>query len=700
MKKVIHNNLYMLKIFFKTVPQYSFCYAFFRITRSVLFNTVGNVLFIQYIVRSVEFVIAHPEETQKIVSQLIIATCIYYGLVLLLNTIIEGIINNSLEKGAEIKIQHVFAKMMFEKSSSVDLGCYDDQKYYNNLVAANNESNTRAWNTYKNFVKLIENSAVLLSLFYIIRSLDFVVFILAVIINVLSSLFQMKLNRINGELYNKTMPYHKEIDYANRMFFLKQNAKDIRMTNIGCVLLGKLKSSSERLNEIHTAYGTKKMMLCSQDNLVKKIFGDFATLFYLAFMVLVKSAYSFDVMTALWNAYGTVKGSMNHFVNSIRELHSNSIYIEKFISFMEIENHIISKNGIILEDRTVSEKRIISEDDAASQNDTVSENDAVSEKCTISEDDAASPNDTIPEKDAVSEKRIISKDDTASPNDTIPENDTVSENCIIPENSAVSEEGLKSNTETPITIEFVDVSFSYNKKYNVLDGLNLKINANEKVAIVGNNGAGKSTFVKLLLRLYDPDKGKILVNGMDIRNYDLDFYRKNICGILVQNFQLFALSLYENVKMDIVDPKAEGLHLDNVLDMVGLSDVIGHLPDKGNSDYSREFNSSGVVFSGGQKQKLALARVLMGNKKLVILDEPSSALDPKAESDINELVLHMLPQRTVVIISHRLSTTKMADRIILIQNGKVAEDGSHKELIKNNGTYAKMFEMQSRRYKE
>ncbi len=603
MKKVIHNNLYMLKIFFKTVPLYSICYALLTIIRSVLFNTVGNVLFIQYIVKSVEFVIAYPEETQKTVTQLIIATCVYYGLVLLFNTVIEGIYNNSLTKSAEIKVNRVFAKMMFEKSSSIHLGCYDDQKYYNNLVVANNESNTRAWNTYRNFVNLIENLAVLFSLFYIISSLDFVVFILAVVINVLSTLYQIKLNKINNEIYNKIMPYNKEIDYANRMFFLKQNAKDIKMTNIGGVLFEKLTSSSGKLSEIHAAYGTKKTMLCSGDNLMKKILGDFVTLFYLAYMVLVKCAYTFDVMTALWNAYGTIKGSMNNFVNSIKELHNNSIYIDKFIHFMEMGNHI------------------------------------------------------------------------------------------------VSDKGLQSNADTPITIEFVDVSFSYDREHYILDGLNLKINAHEKVAIVGNNGAGKSTLVKLLLRLYDPDSGKILVNGIDIRDYDLEFYRKNICSILVQNFQLFALTLYENVKMDIVDKKAEVINLDKVLDMVGLSDVIERLPDKGDSDYSREFNCEGVVFSGGQKQKLALARVLLSNKKLVVLDEPSSALDPKAESDFNELVFNMLPERTIVIISHRLSTTKMADRIILMQNGKVAEDGTHEELMRNNGTYAKMFEMQSRRYK-
>lgn len=603
MKKIIRNNLYMLKLFFSTVPLYAGGYAFFIIARSILFNTVGNVLFIQYIVKSVEFAIAHPQETQKTVTQLIVVTCIYYGLVLLLNTVIEGIFNNSLTKTAEIKINHVFTKMMFEKSAAMDLGCYDNQKYYQDLVAANNESNIRAWGTYRNFVNLTENLLVLLSLFYIISSLDFVVFVLAVVINVFSFLYQIKLNKMNGEIYNKTMPCKKEIDYVNRMFFLKQNAKDIRMTNIGSVLFDKLSSSSRKLGDIHAAYGAKKTLVCSGDNLMKKILGDFVTLFYLAYMVLVKCAYTFAVMTALWNAYGTIKGNMNHFVHSIKELHNNSIYIEKFIHFMELKNRV------------------------------------------------------------------------------------------------VSEKGLKNNADTPITIEFVDVSFSYDGEHKILDGLNLKIKANEKVAIVGSNGAGKTTLVKLLLRLYDPDKGKILVNGTDIRDYDVEFYRKNICSILVQNFQLFALTLYENVKMDMVDKNKDGAELDQALTMVGLGDVAESLPDGGDSDYSREFNSDGVVFSGGQKQKLALARVLLSNKRMVILDEPSSALDPKAESEFNELVFNMLPQRTLVIISHRLSTTKMADRIILIQNGRVAEDGSHSELMKNNGIYAKMFEIQSGRYK-
>lgn len=603
MKKIIHNNMFVLKIFFCAVPVYATCNIFFIVMRSLLLNTVGNVLFIQYLVKSVEHVLVNAEETHKILIQLIIVTCIYYGLVLIFNTVIEGMINNKFCKSAEIKVRKVFTNMMFEKSSKIDLSYYDNQEYYNNLVVANNESTARAWSTYKNFVNLVENFTVMISLFYIISSLDIVVLGLAILINVLSSIYQFKMNKVNEEVYNKTVPYNKEINYVNRIFFLKQNSKDLKTSNASKILFHKLSDSSKKLTEINEQYGLKRTILCFGDNLIKKIAGEFATLLYLAYMVLEKGVYSFDVMTALWNAYNTIRGNINNFVNSIKELHNNSIYIEKFIHFMEIEN------------------------------------------------------------------------------------------CI------TSDKQLKINENKSLTIEFVNVSFSYDKETNILDKLNLKININEKVAIVGSNGAGKSTLTKLLLRLYEPDEGKILVNGTDIRDYDIDFYRKNICSVLGQNFQLFALTLYENVKMNLVDHDADDEELAKVLDMVGLNDKIQQLEKKGDADYSREFNSHGVIFSGGQKQKLALARVLLNNKKLVILDEPSSALDPKAESEFNELVFNMLPKRTVILISHRLSTTKMADRIILIENGKVAEDGSHDTLMKMNRTYAKMFQMQSRRYR-
>lgn len=604
MKKVTGNNLYMLKLFFKAAPLYAGGYALMRTARSVLFNTVGNVLFIQYLVKSVTAVIARPQEIQQVMTQMILVTCVYYGLVLLLNTVIEGIFNNYLAKSAECKVNDVFAKMLFEKSVSIDLGGYDDPAFYQDLIAANGESADRAWNTYRNFVDLLENLLVLLSLFYIISSLDFVIFVLAVMINVLSFWYQIRLNQINGEIYGKTVPCQKEIDYANRMFFVKQNAKDLKMTNISRVLFEKLTVSSQKLSDIHTAYGAKKTMVCTGDHLMKKIFGDFATLFYLAWMVLVKGAYSFDVMAALWNAYGTIKDNMNHLVGSVKELHNNSIYIEKFLHFMERENSI------------------------------------------------------------------------------------------------VSEQGFRTRADEPVTIEFVDVSFSYDGEHKIIDRLNLKISANEKVAIVGRNGAGKSTLVKLLLRLYDPDEGKILLNGVDIRDWDVEWYRKKLCSILVQNFQLFAVTLYENVKMAPVDKKADADRLDRALSMVGLRDAVNSLPARGDSDYSREFNEEGVVFSGGQKQKLALARVLSGDQKLAALDEPSSALDPKAESEFNELVFHVLSGRTLIIISHRLSTTKMADRIILLQNGRVAEDGTHDELMKKNGTYANMFQLQAERYRD
>lgn len=594
----------MLEIFFKAVPVYATFYMLLVIMRSILFSIFGNVMLTQCIIQSVEKVMKDYSAVSNTFNNLVIVICIYYGCVLVLNTLIEGVFNRILLAKAEIKVKKVYTELLFQKSIKIDLSCYDDAAFYQELVAGNNESYDRAWNTYRNMVNLCESFVILLSLFIIISRFDFVIFLLALFINVLSALHQIGLNKINGKIYNASMPENKKIDYINRVFFLKQNARDIKITNIGNLLLADLKDSSKRLRNTYDKYGWKKAWITCLDSFIKGVFGDFCTLLYLSYMFFVQHVYSFDVMAALWNAYCTMKGYMNSFVNSVKGLHDNSIYIDKFMHFMEIDHKIVSKKGVTIDE------------------------------------------------------------------------------------------------SNPIEIEFRNVTFSYDKKISILKNFNLKINANEKIAIVGKNGAGKSTIFKLLLRLYDPDSGEIYVNGFNIKDYDVEFYRKKLCNVLVQNFQQFAATLYENTKLDIVNKENDEFKMNQAYERVGFDKKIKSLSKGGESQYSKEYDDEGVVLSGGEKQKLALARVMIHPGNLVMLDEPSSALDPKSESDFNELVLHSMTQKTLIIISHRLSTTQMVDRIILVENGHVLEDGNHETLMSHHATYAKMFEMQARRYKE
>ncbi len=243
--------------------------------------------------------------------------------------------------------------------------------------------------------------------------------------------------------------------------------------------------------------------------------------------------------------------------------------------------------------------------------------------------------------------------------------------------------------KTPMSLELRNVSFAYPESDFCLKDLSLKIEAGEKIGIVGENGAGKSTLAKLLLRLYDVDSGAILYDGKPIGEWDVHALRKRV-GIAFQNANLYALTLRENLQY--YNPEASDERRRKALKTVGL-DRLNDL-DK---TVSREFVEDGVMLSGGETQKLALARLLMDDFGFMILDEPSSALDPLAEYQMTRLMFDV-SNTTTIMIAHRLSTIRDADRIYLISGGEVAEQGTHQELMAQNGKYAEMFRAQAENY--
>ncbi len=243
--------------------------------------------------------------------------------------------------------------------------------------------------------------------------------------------------------------------------------------------------------------------------------------------------------------------------------------------------------------------------------------------------------------------------------------------------------------KTPMSLELRDVSFAYPEADFCLKHLNLKIAPGEKIGIVGENGAGKSTLAKLLLRLYDVDSGVILYDGKPIGEWDVHELRKRV-GIAFQNANLYALTLRENLQY--YNPGASDEQRRKALKTVGLDRL-----DDLDKTVSREFVEDGIMLSGGETQKLALARLLMDDFGVLILDEPSSALDPLAEYEMTRLMFGV-SNTTTIMIAHRLSTIRDADRIYLISGGEVAEQGTHQELMAQNGKYAEMFRAQAENY--
>jgi len=256
----------------------------------------------------------------------------------------------------------------------------------------------------------------------------------------------------------------------------------------------------------------------------------------------------------------------------------------------------------------------------------------------------------------------------------------------------------RSITECP-SVEFRNVYFKYpGCDTYALENMSFKIDSGQKVAIIGINGAGKTTIVKLLLRFYEPTEGEILINGYDICEYSVKELYKAF-SVCLQGVNVYAMTLKENIAISDVDKMNNMEAIRSAAHATGIDEIADLLPNRYESNMSREFYDDGIAFSGGQMQKLSISRAFFKNSKFVILDEPSSALDPVAEDMIFSSFKRVCKDRGGILISHRLSNVMMVDVILLLDAGKVIESGTHQQMMALGGKYAEMYHMQAEKYK-
>ena len=259
-------------------------------------------------------------------------------------------------------------------------------------------------------------------------------------------------------------------------------------------------------------------------------------------------------------------------------------------------------------------------------------------------------------------------------------------------------EPLTADPEHPYELRLENVSFRYpDSEKDILSHVNLTLHPGEKLAIVGLNGAGKTTLIKLLCGFYDPDEGRVLLDGEDIRKYSrADYYR--LFSAVFQDFALLPVTVAANVAQteDAIDIRKAK----ECIEKAGLKEKIESLPSQYETLLNREVHEDAVMLSGGETQRLMLARALYKNAPFVVLDEPTAALDPIAEADLYSKYNDMTKGRSCVYISHRLASTRFCDRIILIEDGLLAEEGTHESLLALGGRYAELFEVQSKYYRE
>ena len=605
MRKVIKNNLTLFNVILKNAPVYCVISIIMAIVQGVMYNYVGNYLFIGYLGSQAERLIVNPSDGLLIFSSTLIVTIVYYIFLQLSNTFTEGIVKGIWNQKVIAKIRYRIKTDIMKKASSVNLASYDDNAFYNDMQYSINQGEELIWRAFRTVSDCFVCLTVLILFMTSFIVTDFRVLLFVVASVVFQFVFNKKKMKIDNAIYNETVKPKKHIEYVDRIFFLKDYAKDLRLSKISDVMLQRFDESQSEIKGVYSRYKKKKLTVSTVSSFIQEIIGNYGILLLLSFIYIVEKKISLGTFLSLWNGVSPFKARIVGLVDCIESFYDISLYADRYHTFMQSDN----------------------------------------------ESDEAKTGD--------------------------------------------------SSADRAVGIEFKNVSFKYPGSDNyALKNISFKIDPNETVAIVGYNGAGKSTLYKLLLGLYVPQEGDITVNGISIKEYPLESYRKTVYSTMMQQFNLYAASVAQNVtlkSMETID-NSESAKIKEALKNSGMLSKVESLPYGIKSQVTAEFDEDGFCPSGGQKQRLALSRVYYDNRKNILLDEFSSALDSFAEFQMTKQILDLSENKTIIIISHRLTMTKQADKILVFDNGSIVENGNHEQLIKNNGLYAKFYNIQKEKY--
>ncbi len=591
-RKILNDNLFLFKICFKAAPKY--------LVLSIL-ETIRNeiVVFLEFTV-AFNYVLECAEFGRPFKNAAIFLICLFAFVVC--GLAFNAYINQSLQFKAQPKIKKALKEMMYIKAKEIDLECYDNPEFYNDYVLSVSEAEKQVERMFSMLTNLLTGltSIVLSGAFFI--SNDPASFIFIAISFIASMISGKALNKLNFKIRTEKNPFERKLGYINRVFYLNDYAKEVRLnTEVSNELL----KDFDKINDDVLAFDKKNApkrfwMQLLKDYICNNFLIDIVYMIYLVFSAAVLHRISFSNVAVMRGTANRMKNRMRQFSNAYPQMQEISLYADKIQSFLNISPKITS-----------------------------------------------------------------------------------TENLPVP--------------ETFNEIELKNVSFAYNEKNGyIVNNINMKIHPYEKIAIVGYNGSGKTTLIKLIMRLYDVSEGEILLDGINIKKYNIAEYRRKI-GTVFQDFKIFATTVKENVLLDFAD-SATDTDVENAIEKSGFAERLKSLSDGLSTNLTTEFEENGVNLSGGEGQKLAVARAFYKHANLIILDEPSSALDPIAEYHLNQSMLTAAENKSVIFISHRLSTTRIADRIFMLERGRIIEEGSHSELLSLKGKYAHMWTVQAGQY--
>ena len=587
-KDVVRASAYAMRMIVGTAP----IVFIMRLLSQIMYTVIGFIVGTY----SLRYIINSFEEGAEF-KTVAIAALIMIGVPTIMSLIIQPF-TNFITDIAFVKVEKRVLTKLYNKCTEVELACFENPEFYDKYVKATTDVIWRMWSitwTVTNIFAVIIGMILYGSLLFTMDP----VFIIFAILPLFGAFIKKKWNEQWHKHSTEDRELHRRAQYAQRIFYSGDYAKEMRLSNASELLLEKYDKASDGRVDIVRRYGFKEMMLEVAQHGLQTIITNPLAIGYAVFRTVVTGTLGIGDCAVVINSVSQLTSTFSQITDRYWSLHEHALFFGDFKTFMDYEPRM---------------------------------------------------------KDS--------------------------------ENAISAERGV-------IRLENVSFKYEGSDEY-VLKNVSLELGSEEKIALVGHNGAGKSTLIKLLLRLYDPTEGRITVNGTDIRDLKINEYRA-MFSVVFQDFKIMALPVAENVLMR---PREQGDE-EKIIDALkksGVYERVCELPNGIETMLTKEFDENGAVLSVGQSQKIAIAHAFLKNAPYIILDEPSSALDPVAENEMYNNMMLAGQGKGMVFISHRLSSATGADKIYMLEKGEVIESGSHTDLMEKNGKYADMFKKQAQNY--
>lgn len=587
--RAFQNNFYALRLLWRISPSQTVHRAVMRLLGYFewLFY---SAFFMRYVIHALET----SQEFSAIMTFLIV-TVVVFACISIYNSYVNG-------KVMPITQAEVYKKLnvkLFEKSRNVELACFEDSEFYNKYTLAMDKAGEQLMDTVENIWGVFFGVIASIVSFCMMFEVDAAAVLFVAFPIIGNFVFDRLLGRIDFQRNKDMAPYNRKIAYVNRVMYLADYAKEVRLTKAFALMKRNYREAIRGVADVTRKYTAKAVVYHWFRVQFTFSFIFEGLLIYGAYRTLVSRTMSLAQLAVLTSMMVSSTWILIGFTESLVKAFKNGLFVDNLRGFLEHKESI-------------------------------------------------------------------------------------------PEDYAGADPGTSIEH-----IEFRDVSFSY-KDEPVISHLSFEMRGGQTYALVGHNGAGKTTIIKLLMRFYDPDQGEILLNGRNIKEFELRKYRA-LFATAFQDHQIFSLSVMENVLMRKGKPEDEE-QVVHALKMAGIYDKVTSLPKGIHTILTKEFSEDGAVLSGGEYQKIVVARAFVKDCPCKVFDEPSSALDPIAEYELFENILESGREKTMLFISHRLSSVQNADWVLMLEHGKVIEEGTHDALMQKKGAYADMYEKQAVNY--